>query len=137
MLKLIVGYLNALSNFVHCRTYHILFLFSTAYRLAGSFNLRGRLRQLFVVLSDDNIGSGPRPEPHSLQDPLESFPQAELVDQAVEQIRQDHMYLASPKSSSQLTTQASQKSANSQTSKQGGQSKRKSDDSDIKSGKKR
>jgi hypothetical protein len=38
-----------------------------AYRLAGSFNLRGRLRQLFHVLTDDKIGSGPRPAPHSLQ----------------------------------------------------------------------
>jgi hypothetical protein len=39
----------------------------SAYRLAGSFNLRGRLRQLFHVLTDDKIGSGPRPAPHSLQ----------------------------------------------------------------------
>jgi hypothetical protein len=41
--------------------------FSQAYRLAGSFNLRGRLKQLFHVLTDDKIGSGPRLAPHSLQ----------------------------------------------------------------------
>jgi len=39
----------------------------SAYRLANSFNLRGRLKQLFHVLTDDKIGSGPRPAPHSLQ----------------------------------------------------------------------
>jgi hypothetical protein len=42
-------------------------IFSAAYKLAGSFNLRGRLRQLFHVLSDDKIGSGPRLAPNSLQ----------------------------------------------------------------------
>jgi len=35
--------------------------------LASSFNFRGRLKQLFYVLTDDKIGSGPRPAPHSLQ----------------------------------------------------------------------
>jgi hypothetical protein len=44
-----------------------LFKCRAAYRLAGSFNLRGRLRQLFHVLTDDKIGSGPRPAPNSLQ----------------------------------------------------------------------
>lgn len=39
----------------------------SAYRLASSFNFRGRLKQLFYVLTDDKIGSGPRPAPHSLQ----------------------------------------------------------------------
>jgi hypothetical protein len=104
---------------------------------ATSINMRGRLRQLFLILSDDNVGSGPRPEPHSLQDPLNTFPQAELVEQAVEQIRQDHMYTASPKT----TPQASQQSPAPHTSKQGVQSgsstKRKSDDTAVKSGKKR
>lgn len=41
--------------------------FRSAYKLASSFNLRGHLRQLFHVLSDDKIGSGPRLAPHSLQ----------------------------------------------------------------------
>jgi hypothetical protein len=45
------------------------FLFRSAYKLAGSFNFRGRLRQLFYVLTDDRVGSGPRPAPHSLQFP--------------------------------------------------------------------
>jgi hypothetical protein len=44
-----------------------IFYSRAAYRLAGSFNFRGRLRQLFHVLTDDKIGSGPRPAPHSLQ----------------------------------------------------------------------
>jgi len=99
--------------------------------------MRGRLRQLFFVLSDDNVGSGPRPEPHSLQDPLNSYPSAELVEQAVEQIRQDHLYTASPKT----TPQASQKSPTPHTSKQrvepDSSVKRKSDDTAVKSGKKR
>ncbi len=76
----------------NCYDYHVYLFDSEAYKLAGSFNMRGRLRQLFFVLTDDNIGSEPRPEPNSLQDPPTSFPQAELVDQAVENIRQDHMY---------------------------------------------
>jgi hypothetical protein len=33
--------------------------------------MRGKLRRLFYVLSDDHIGSGPRPAPHSLEDPVE------------------------------------------------------------------
>jgi hypothetical protein len=85
--------------------------------------MRGRLRQLFHVLTDDNIGSGPRPEPNSLQDPPTTYPQAELVEQAVEQIRQDHMYTSqkhpSPKHSQHV---------------QGPGSKRKSDDSAVKTG---
>jgi hypothetical protein len=40
--------------------------------LASSFNMRGKLRRLFYVLSDDHIGSGPRPAPHSLKDPIQS-----------------------------------------------------------------
>jgi hypothetical protein len=60
--------------------------------------MRGRLRQLFFVLTDDLVGSGPRPEPNSLQDPPTSYPQAELVEQAVANIQQDHMYTASPAS---------------------------------------
>ncbi len=43
------------------------YLIRAAYHLAGSFNLRGRLRQLFHVLTDDKIGFGPRPAPNSLQ----------------------------------------------------------------------
>ncbi len=73
-------------------------IFSAAYKLAGSFNMRGRLRQLFFILTDDNIGSGPRPEPNSLQDPPTSYPQAELVEQAVENICQDHMYTSDTRS---------------------------------------
>jgi hypothetical protein len=85
--------------------------------------MRGRLKQLFHVLTDDNIGSGPRPEPNSLQDPPTVYPQAELVEQALEQIRQDHMYTAEQKS----TPQSGQKTPSSQKSVASG-SKRKSDD---------
>jgi hypothetical protein len=101
--------------------------------------MRGRLRQLFFVLSDDNIGSGPRPEPHSLQDPLTSYPQSELVEQAVETIRQDHMYTAGNRS----TPKSSQSNQKSSSKPQGGAtgagsgSKRKSDDETNQSGKKR
>jgi len=97
--------------------------------------MRGRLRQLFVVLSDDNVGSGPRPEPNSLQDPLTTYPQAELVEQAVEQIRQDHMYTAEHRS----TPQSSQKSSSQHVSQSGtgSGSKRKSDDTATKGGKRR
>ncbi len=97
--------------------------YSAAYRLAGSFNMRGRLRQLFFVPTDDNVGSGPRPEPNSLQDPPTFTPQSDLVEQAVENIRQDHMYISSPTSS--------QKSASKQPQVPG--SKRKSDDTAVKS----
>ncbi len=100
---------------------------SAAYRLAGAFNMRGRLRQLFFVLSDDNVGSGPRPEPNSLQDPPTLFPQAELVEMAVEQIRQDHMYTASPTA----TPPSSQKAA-SRSETPG--SKRKQPDAPAKAG---
>ncbi len=48
--------------------------------MAGSFNLRGRLCQLFHVLTDDKIGSGPRPAPHSLQHPPKSTGQEESTD---------------------------------------------------------
>ncbi len=97
--------------------------------------MRGRLGQLFFVLTDDSVGSGPRPEPNSLQDPLTSYPQAELVQQAVEQINQDHMYMAEHRS----TPKSGQKSASQpQSGTSGsGSTKRKSDDSSTKSGKKR
>ncbi len=52
----------------------VFYLSRAAYRLAGSFNLRGRLRQLFHVLTDDRIGSGPRPAPHSLQQTAKPTP---------------------------------------------------------------
>ncbi len=105
-------------------------VYRAAYRLAGSFNMCGRLRQLFHVLTDDNVGSGPRPEPNSLQDPPKSYPQAELVEQAVENIRQDHMY-TSQQGRSQGTSKQS-------TIKQtpGSGSKRKSDDTSNKTGNK-
>jgi hypothetical protein len=51
-------------------------IFRAAYRLAGSFNFRGRLHQLFHVLTDDKIGSGPRPAPHSLQQTAKPTPSA-------------------------------------------------------------
>ncbi len=86
-------------------------IFSAAYRLAGSFNMRGRLRQLFYVLNDDSIGSGPRPEPNSLQDPVAVQPQAELVEQAVQQIQQDHVYTAQ----NRTTPTSSQRASNQQT----------------------
>ncbi len=60
---------------------HYIFI-RAAYRLAGSFNLRGRLRQLFHVLTDDKIGSGPRPAPHSLQHPPKSTDQEESLPDA-------------------------------------------------------
>jgi hypothetical protein len=85
------------------------------------------------MLSDDSIGSGPRPEPNSLQDPLTSYPQAEPVEQAVEQIRQDHMYIASPKSSSQ----AGSRSTGRNDCQSGSGSKRKTEDSAVKAVKKR
>jgi hypothetical protein len=101
------------------------FFLRAAYRLAGSFNMRGRLRQLFHVLTDDNVGSGPRPEPNSLQDPPTVQPQAELVEEAVERIQQDHMYI-----SQQRSSQSTSKTA------PGSGSKRKSDDTSTKSGNK-
>ncbi len=58
------------------------FIIRAAYRLAGSFNLRGRLCQLFHVLPDDKIGSGPRPAPHSLQHPPKSTDQEESLPDA-------------------------------------------------------
>jgi hypothetical protein len=79
--------------------------------------MRGRLRQLFHVLRDDNVGSGPRPEPNSMQDPPTSQPQAELVEEAVERIQQDHMYTSQQRSSQSTSKQ------------QTPGSKRKSDDS--------
>ncbi len=60
---------------------HCIFI-RAAYRLAGSFNLRGRLRQLFHVLTDDKIGSSPRPAPHSLQHPPKSTDQEESLPDA-------------------------------------------------------
>jgi hypothetical protein len=97
--------------------------------------MRGRLRQLFFVLADDNIGSGPRPEPNSLQDPPTFQPQAELVEQAVENIRQDHMYTSSQGSTPQASQGSTPKAGS--TPKVGQQSgsgaKRKSDDSASKS----
>ncbi len=96
--------------------------------------MRGRLKQLFLVLTDDNIGSGPRPEPNSLQDPTTFQPQAELVEQAVENIRQDHMYTSSqgstPKTGHGSTPKASQASQQSS----GSGSKRKSDEPASKTG---
>jgi hypothetical protein len=114
----------------------MIFVHSAAYRLTGSFNMRGRLKQLFLVLTDDNIGSGPRPEPNSLQDPSTFQPQAELVEQAVENIRQDHMYTSSqgstPKSSRGLTPKSSQAAASQHSSGSG--SKRKSEENASKGG---
>jgi hypothetical protein len=90
--------------------------------------MRGRLRQLFGVLRDDNVGSGPRPEPNSLQDPVVVDPNAAMVEEAMENIRQDHMYTASP----QQTTSSSQKTAGQKPENAG--PKRKLDDSSAKSG---
>jgi hypothetical protein len=66
-------------------------LLRLAYRLAGSFNFRGRLRQLFYVLTDDKIGSGPRPAPHSLQNPDQPEKQTKGEDQA-SATEHDHDY---------------------------------------------
>jgi hypothetical protein len=70
--------------------YYVL-LSSAAYRLAGSFNFRGRLRQIFGVLTDDKVGSGPRPAPHSLQHPGEPEKEASGEDQA-SAANHDHDY---------------------------------------------
>jgi hypothetical protein len=104
---------------------YIHYFYSAAYCLAGSFNMRGRLRQLFHVLTDDNVGSGPRPEPNSLQDPPTSYPQADLVEQAVEQINKDHMYTSQQKSGQSTSKQTP-----------GSGAKRKSDDTSTKTGNK-
>ncbi len=96
--------------------------------------MRGRLKQLFLVLTDDNIGSGPRPEPNSLQDPSPFVPQAELVEQAVENIRQDHMYTSSqgtPKTGRGATSKTGQATPSQQSSSS---TKRKSEDSAAKTG---
>jgi hypothetical protein len=90
--------------------------------------MRGRLRQLFGVLTDDNVGSGPRPEPNSLQDPIATDPGAAMVEEAVKQIRQDHMYTASPRS----TTPSTQKTANQKSENSG--PKRKLDEANEKAG---
>ncbi len=61
---------------------YFLHLTRSAYRLAGSFNLRGRLRQLFHVLTDDKIGSGPRPAPNSLQHTSKPTPVVAVDDES-------------------------------------------------------
>jgi hypothetical protein len=52
------------------RAKYFLYVFRRAYSLCSSFNnFHGKMRSMFFVLSDDHIGSTPKPAPGSLAEP--------------------------------------------------------------------